>query len=644
MLTFFRRASKSRFGTWVSAFFLIAILAGFAIADISNFGTGNVGFGMGSSTLARVGNQQLTEKELSDTIQRRLQQLRSENPQASFATIAGEYEPTLNALIDQKAILAFADKFGFRLSKRQVDAEIAKLPAAQGINGKFSEEAYQKFLAQQKITDADIREIVAGQMLQQYMFIPLVANPRVSVGMARPYASMLLEQRQGEAAAIPVASFTAGLKPTNADLQGFYAANRARYMIPEQRVLRLARIGPEQVAGIIASDQEIAAAYNARKAEFAAKDVRSLSQVVVQDQAAANAIAAKAKAGTPLSAAAGANGAVTALTDQNRAGYASVAGNQAASAVFSAKQGDVVGPFKSSFGWVVTKIDAVKAEPGKTLEQARGEIAAKLNADKRKQAIEDIVDKVQNATDDGANFSEAAAQAKLAVTATPLITANGASRAEPGFKAPAALAPVLKTGFEIAQSDPPEIVSLAGDQGYVMVAPGQIVPAAPAPLASILDRVTKDWIEDQARKRAGVAARAIAAKVERGMPLAQAMKEANANLPPIRPLDFRRIQVATAKTQVPPVVQMLFTLVQGKSRLIPDPQGNGYFIVKVNKVVPGNAVAQPALINQMQTDLVQPLQQEFAQQFVAAMRNELKVKRNDKAIAALKARLASSGE
>lgn len=644
MLSFFRNVSKSRLGTWVSAFFLIAILAGFAVADISNFGSGTIGFGMGDSTLAQVGNQQLTDKEMSDAIQRRLQQVRSQNPAASFATIAGEFEPTLNALIDQKAILAFADKFGFRLSKRLVDAEIAKLPAAQGLNGKFSEQAYQQFLAQQKLTDAAVREILSGEMLQRFMFIPLVTAPRISVGMATPYASMLLEQRQGEAAAIPVANFTAGLKPTNADLQSYYAANRARYMIPEQRVLRLARIGPEQVAAITASDQEIAAAYNARKADFAAKDLRSLSQVVVQDEASANAIAAKAKAGTPLSAAAGANGAVTALTDQSRAAYAAVAGEQAAVAVFSAKQGQVVGPFKSSFGWVVTKVDTVKVQPGKTLEQARGEIAARLIADKRKQAIEDIVDKLQNAIDDGANFVEAVAQAKLAVTSTPLITANGTSRADPAFKAPPALASAIKTGFDIAPNDPPEIVDLPGGQGYVLVAPAQVVPAAPAPLASILDRVTKDWTTDQGRKRAAAAARAIAAKVDRGMPLAQALKEANANLPPVQPLDFRRIQVATAQGQVPPAVQALFTLVQGKSRLIPDPQGNGFVIVKVNKVVPGNAMIQPTLINRMQSELADPMQQELAQQFVAAIRKELKVKRNEKAIAALKTRLASSGE
>ena len=114
--------------------------------------------------------------------------------------------------------------------------------------------------------------------------------------MATPYASMLLEAREGEAAIVPADAFKAGLKPTDAQLQQYYAANRARYMIPEQRVLRIARIGPEQVANITASDQEVAAYYNANKATYAPSDTRSLTQAVVQDQATANAIAQRPRA------------------------------------------------------------------------------------------------------------------------------------------------------------------------------------------------------------------------------------------------------------------------------------------------------------------------------------------------------------
>ena len=66
MLTFFRRVSKSKVGTWIMALIVVAIMGGFALADISNFGSGNLGFGMSSGTLASVGGQSVTERDMSD--------------------------------------------------------------------------------------------------------------------------------------------------------------------------------------------------------------------------------------------------------------------------------------------------------------------------------------------------------------------------------------------------------------------------------------------------------------------------------------------------------------------------------------------------------------------------------------------------
>ena len=167
--------------------------------------------------------------------------------------------------------------------------------------------------------------------------------------------------------------------------------------------------------------------YNANKTTYAPSDTRSLSQVVVQDQATANAIAQRAKGGATLAAAAapaGSGAAVTTLQDQTRGAYAGGGRGQGRECGVLRCPGAVVGPLQSDFGWVVVKVDSVKAGGGKTLEQARAEIAAKLTADKRKAAIEDLVDKVQSALDNGSNFSEAVGAAKLAVTATPLITAE----------------------------------------------------------------------------------------------------------------------------------------------------------------------------------------------------------------------------
>ncbi len=643
MLSFFRNISKSKIGTAVLALILIAILAGFAIGDIQNFGTGDMGFGSSNSTLAKVGDEEVTDREMSDSMQRRLQEVRQERPDADYAFIAGDFDTILSALIDQRTIIAFAEKYGFHLSKRLVDAEIAEIPQTKGLNGQFSDQAYQGFLAQQRLTDAQVRQIISGGLLQRLILTPVATNARVSVGMALPYASMLLESREGEAASIPLEAFRAGLKPGDADLQKFYAANRARYMIPEQRTLRIARIGPD-VPGVATTEQEIAAYYNANLETYGAKQTRTLTQAVVPDQAAAAGIAARAKAGATMSAAAapaGGNAAVTSVPDQTRSAYASAAGEKIAAAVFAAPAGAVVGPLQSDFGWVVVKVDAVKSEGGKSLAQAREEIASKLLVEKRKGALEELVDRVQTAIDEGSNFAEAAAASKLTVTTTPLIAANGQSRTDRSFRAPPDLAGAIKAGFESAPNDPPEIVSLANNAGYAMVAPVEVVPAAPPPLASIRDRLTADWIADQSARRARAAASAIAAKANRGVPLAQAVREAGVALPAVRPLAARRIQIATGQGQVPPPLQMLFTLTQGKSRMVADPQGRGLFVVKVTKIVPGNAMLQPSLITQMQTELQQALSDDYARQFLAALRAEMKATTNESAVQALKARLSS---
>jgi peptidyl-prolyl cis-trans isomerase D len=646
MLSFFRRVSKSKVGTGIMVVVLVAILAGFAVADLTNFGSGQINFGMGSGTLAKVGDQEVNEREMSDAMQRRLQQVRQQKPDADYASIMGDFNTVLDSLLDERTLLAFGDKYDFPLSKRLIDAEIAQIPGTKGLNGQFSQQAYQQFLQQQRMSDPQVRRILTAGLLQRLLLTPVATNARVPVGMATPYAAMLLEQREGEAAIVPIDSFKTGLQASDAQLQQYYASNRARYMIPEQRVLRIARIGPEQVASVTASDQEVTAYYNQNKATYAPSDTRSLSQVVVPDQATANAIAQRAKGGQPLAAAAapaGSNAAVTELKDQSRAAYAGVSGDKAAAAVFAAAAGAVVGPIKSDFGWVVVKVDSVKAGGGKTLEQARTEIAAKLTADKRKGAIEDLVDNVQNALDEGSNFNEAVGSAKLPVTSTPLITASGTSRTDASFKLAAELAPVLKTGFEIAPNDPPEVISLTGDAGYAIVSPGQVVPAAPAPLASIRAQVAADWINSEATKRAEAAAAQIAARANGNVTLADAIRSVGAPIPPSRPVSARRIQIADPQGNVPPALKILFTAGAGTARMAPNPGGDGFFVVKVNKITPGNALSSPGLIGQVRGELNQAAAQDYAEQFVADMKRELKVKRNESAIQGFRARMLSSG-
>ncbi|MBA3667230.1 MAG: peptidyl-prolyl cis-trans isomerase [Sphingomonas sp.] len=644
MFAFFRRLSKSAIGTSILVMFLLAILASFALADISGSSMG--GFGQSSDTLASVGDEKVTDRDLTAAMRRVLTQAQAQNPEATYASLAGDFGAVLDQLIDERAMLAFAADHGFTLSKRLVDAEIANLPQTRGFDGKFSDQAYAAFLQQQQMTDADLRRLLGVALTQRLILAPAAVDSRVPIGVARPYASMLLEQREGQLALVPVDAFRAGLTPTDGDLQSFYVQNRQRYIVPEQRILKIARITPETVAGVVPTDAEVAAYYRANQATYGGSEQRVISQAVVKDEAAADGIVARARGGAAFAAAAapaGLSAEDVSVGPQSKAEFGQLAGDAVANAAFAAAKGAIVGPLRSDLGWHVIRIDDIKGASGRTLDQARAEILTKLGADKRKGALTDLVTKVEDMIDGGSSYAEVIAAAKLPVIITPPITGAGTARGAPGFKLPPDLAPALKTGFAQAAGDDPEVVTLPNQAGYALVAVDRIAEAAPAPLIDIRDKVRDDWIHRKASDRARAVASQIAAKVAGGSDFAKAVSESAVALPPAQPVIARRIQISQANADAAAPLKMLFTLLRGKSRMIADPGGRGFFIVKVNRVTPGNALSNPALIAQTQAAFQQTASEEIAAELLAAMKAEQGVKRNDKAIASAKQRITGSG-
>ena len=643
MFKFIRNATKSKIGTAVLVLFLLAIVASFAMADVSGVLSGGVGGGQ-RTELASVGSQKITDREMDSAMERRLAEVRQQDPQADYSAIAGDFEGVLAALIDEQALRAFADKYGFNLSKRLVDAEIASIPGTRDLSGRFSEQAYANFLAQQRLTDAEVRRLISSSMLQRLLLAPVAANPRVPVGMARPYASMLLETREGQVAFVPAAAFRQGLNPSEQDIQRYYAANQGRYMVPEQRVLRMARIGPDQVARVSATDEEIAAYYQQNQAQYAAREVRTINQAVVPDQATAQQIAARARGGQGLAAAAapaGLSAEDISVGPQTREQFSSLAGEQAAAAAFGAAEGAIAGPVQSDLGWHVIKVENVRREGGRPLSAVRDEIAAQITANKRTDALADLINRVEDAIAGGASFAEAAQQANLPVTETPLVTARGRSLVRPDYSFPEQLAPALSAGFELEEGDDPVVETLPDDAGYVLVVPERIVPPAPAPLASIRDRVAQDWTNAQAMERARTAATAVARRAA-DAPLQEAARAVEAQLPPVESVTMRRLQLAQFQGQVPPPVGMLFSLGEGKARMVAGAQGEGFYVVKVNRIIPGNALNQPRLISETQQQLQEALSQEYAGQFLQAIKQHLGVTRNERAIAEAKRRITGT--
>jgi peptidyl-prolyl cis-trans isomerase D len=644
MLTFFRRGITAKIMLGVLFLSLVAIV-------ITGFGTGGTGgLGelagrLGSDTVASVGSEKINTDRVRDETNRQLDRARQDHPELDIAAFVrrGALEEVVDQLINVTAGIVFGEKQGLAATKRMIDAEIVKIPAFQGVTGQFDQRAFQAALSQQKMTEDQLRQELRTRLMEQQLVLPAANAPFVPESIANQYASLLLETRSGIVGAVPTKAMGRGADPSDADVAAWYRQNIGRYTVPEQRVIRYAVFGADNVPAR-ATDAEIAAAY-ARNPAYAARETRTLSQVVLPDEKAARALAQKVAAGTPFAQAAAQAGYAAsdiAVGEKSREDFARMSAPAVAGAVFAAAKGATVGPVRSGLGWHVVKVEDVKTVAGKPLAAVRGEIVTAIEKQKAQDLLAAMAGRIENAVSGGASFAEVVRNEKLGIVQTPPVTGTGQAPSAPaGWTAPAELAPLLRGAFQLDPSDEPAVEAVVPNQRYALVSVAQVVPAAPAPLAQIKDRVTTDLLAWRASQRAKAIAQAIVSKINSGVPAAQAFAQAGVALPPPQPLSATRRDIAKQGQQVPPALAMLFSLPRGKARLLDAGEARGWFIVYLDKVVPGDFSKEPGLAQAVRSQFAQVVTDEYAQQFIASIRAGLTVKRNDKALARLKSELAT---
>jgi peptidyl-prolyl cis-trans isomerase D len=155
--------------------------------------------------------------------------------------------------------------------------------------------------------------------------------------------------------------------------------------------------------------------------------------------------------------------------------------------------------------------------------------------------------------------------------------------------------------------------------------------------------VKADLAARNAADRAKAVAASIASKINAGTPPARAFAEAQVKLPPVQPVTAVRRDIARQNQQVPPPLAMLFSLPRGKARTLAAPNGSGWFVVYLERTVPGDASKEPGLTQAVKSQFAQVVGDEYAQQFNAAMRGRADYKRNEEALAKLKRELSGGG-
>ena len=643
MLNFFRSFMKSRLGVFLSLGFLILIALAFAAADVT--GSGQFGSVTGGERVASVGKRKIGTADLAQAATSGLDQIKQQNPRMSMPSFiaGGGLTQALDQLVDRAAIAEFGKAHGVIASDRLVDSEIAKIDAFKGIDGKFSQNAFRALLAQKGLSESAVRQDLADGLVARQLLVPAAFGARMPRAGVERYAALLTERRNGSIAMIPAAAFAPKGEPSAADLAAYYTAHRGQYIRPERRVIRYAVFDDSAIRNVPApTEAEIAARYNGNKAQFAATEYRRLTQLVLPTEAAAKAVLAEVTGGKSLDAAASAKGLATASLGPVTASALVAQTNEAvAGAAFAAAKGKIIGPVRAPLGWTLLRVEAIDARAGKTLDQARTEIAAEIAAQKKRAALSDFTAKVEEEFDKGGSLGDVIKELGLELKQTAPLTADGKVYGAAGT-APAELGRVVQTAFAMEREGQPQLAEVVPGKQFVVFDVSQITASAAAPIAEIRADVMADLMLEKGAAAAKAAADKIRLAAGKGGDLAAAVAGLGVALPPVQHVDIDREQFARQQNGVPPPLALMFSMAQGTAKVLAAPGNRGWFVVSLARIVPGDPARIAPLFAQASAELAQVTGREYADQLRKAMRDEMGVKKNQVAIDAVSRQLTGS--
>lgn len=614
MITAIRRMFSSAVGKVLALGFLVFIGLAFALTDVSNIGNFS---GVAGGDVAKVGSKGIGVGELRQQVQRSYEQARQQQPTLTLAAFveSGGLDNALKTMIEARAFTLYARELGFAASKRQIDGRIADTPQFFGVAGKFDQAAYARFLQQQGLSDAEVREDFERQILFEQIISPIASVPAVSPSLARPYAALLLEERKGNATFIAASALAPTTTPDDKTLATFLTQNRVRYSLPERRVLRYAVFDRSAVPVAPVTDAEIAKAFKDNAARYAASETRRLAQVIAPTRAAADKIAAAARGGQSLDAAALANGLSSSFTQPlSQSAFASQSSAATAKSVFAAARGAIVGPVEAPLGFAVYRVAEVNVIPARTLAQATPELRQQLGATKAQEAMVTFYNSVQDAVNNGASVEEIAAERKLKLVETPAILPSGRAPDQAGFALPAILAPMVNQAFQGATEGEGQLATLEQNQSFAVFDVKQIVASAPPPLAQIKDTLIADWRLAQGHRAARDKARAIVKAVEAGQPLSAVATGTGVGA--VQTIGGTRAQLARDGQRVPPEVALLFSMSANSVKTLEIPGNRGWMVLSLGALPRPN----PAAVDQARVDAVaRPLAGAFGNELVAQL-------------------------
>jgi peptidyl-prolyl cis-trans isomerase D len=278
MLDSMRNISNSRYGKAIFTTILLLIIASFGIVGIDQYGT-NAGANV---AIAKVNGDKISVQEYGNAIENVRNRMQADGKvDAAMLDSPQLKQSVLDGLITRRLVNAEIQKSHFKISDEQLNQYILGMPEFQQ-GGKFSEDIYNKTLAQNKLSATKFENEQRNNLLTQQARDGLAVLVSIPKGVAAQTLQFAHQQREVSAAEIKTALFLSQVKVTPEQVKAYYDLHKDKFVVPEQVKLEFALLS---AAGLVAqmkvNDAEVKEFYDANTAKFQSDEQRHASHILI---------------------------------------------------------------------------------------------------------------------------------------------------------------------------------------------------------------------------------------------------------------------------------------------------------------------------------------------------------------------------
>ena len=625
MLRNMRNVGRTWVGKVVAGALFTLLILSFAV-----WGIGDIFRGGASTTIARVGETEITAEMARQSYQNQVRRLSVQIGQPITPTEARAFgldRQILSNLVTEATLDERARQLGISVSDQLVARSIMDDPSFQDASGNFDQGRFQQLLFSNSLSEqgyvAQQRDAIARQQIIGALAADISA-PVAAMEAVHRYGSERREARflvldESNAGAIPSA--------TEDELAAFHQENIGRYRAPEFRAATVLRIDPVDLADPAAVPPEQVRNVYEREGEarFGAPERREVQRIpFTAEQDAADAASRLGIGDVDFEGLARERGVADDVLNMGLLTRDAFLDPAIRDAAFALGEGEISGPVSGRFGHSLVRV--VTIEEGRVLpfEQVEDQIREEIAIDRARDRMRNVYDEIEDQRATARPLADIARERGFEPRLVDAVDAQGRDPAGNRLDLPRAETLVR----EIFDSDIgiDKAALRTDDGGYIWFDVTGVEPARNRDLDEVREQVIADWRSDQIAQRLREMASDMVSQLGTGADLAAVAQQAGASVAQIG--DLARGQASEPLDE--PAVRAIFATRVGEHGTAP--------LGETRRVVftVESARATPFLTTTPAADTIgERLQGDIAEdmltQFIAQLQDDVGVSINEQA-------------